>query len=92
METLYLVTIDGGFEGEAQYNALGIFTTLEQAQNAVDQIDILVKNPGDAEVLKRYSKITEIKKDVIYQIKVRSRTGSDVNEYGTDAYIGGEQA
>ncbi len=84
MNEVYLVTFNGWMDGYGFENyALGAFDTLEEAQNAIDQIDILVEDKEHAAKLKRFAKITKFKKGVILQIR------GDKYEYATDAYLGG---
>lgn len=93
MNEVYLVTIDGWMDGYGFENyALGAFDTLEDAQNAIDQIDILVEDREHAAELKRYAKITKFKKNVILQIRpyrVNIPGDDHIYEYATDAYLGG---
>lgn len=83
---LYLVTFDGYIGGYGvSYYSLGVFTTREAAENAINMIDIMGVSPVDLPDLKKRCQILEMDLDVIQNIK-RGMNGDLY--YTTDSCIG----
>ena len=89
-DELYLVACDGCQSYGVEMYLVGIFTSLEKAQNAAVQVNLYIntclkdKFGADNHQSKNYCRIITAEKDITYPMK-----SSNWDDFLNDKYIGG---